>query len=171
MTVPLQRLRHVLAFLFMALAANFLVAQQQSPNRPALQRFTPEWSRADHAHTIPLRDMVPMKPREGHHEKPIRLLVPSAGKAGQDTALQTLAISAPSVGNVNSFAGVGQGDYGFSPNAAPPDTNLSVGATQVVQWVNESFAVFSKSGALLAGPPAGQTLVPAVSATHPRRVP
>src|SRR5712671_1150486 len=57
-----------------------------------------------------------------------------------------------------NFAGVGNGDYGFAPNAAPPDTNGAVGATQYVQWVNESFAVFSKTGALLQGPTAGNTV-------------
>ncbi len=36
---------------------------------------------------------------------------------------------------------------------APPDTNLAVGDTQVVQWVNICYAVYSKAtGALLAGP-------------------
>jgi hypothetical protein len=55
---------------------------------------------------------------------------------------------------------VGNGDYGFTPNSAPPDTNGAVGATQYVQWVNESFAVFNKStGAIAAGfPKAGNTL-------------
>jgi uncharacterized membrane protein len=57
-----------------------------------------------------------------------------------------------------NFAGVGNGDYGFTPNAAPPDTNGSVGATQYVHWVNTSFAVFNKSGTLLYGPAAGNTL-------------
>jgi hypothetical protein len=58
-----------------------------------------------------------------------------------------------------SIAGVGTGDYGFAPNAAPPDTNGAVGATQFVQWVNESFAVFDKTtGALLAGPTPGNAL-------------
>jgi hypothetical protein len=58
-----------------------------------------------------------------------------------------------------NFAGVGNGDYGFAPNAAPPDTNGAVGATQYVHWVNESFAVFNKStGALEFGPAAGNTL-------------
>jgi hypothetical protein len=53
-----------------------------------------------------------------------------------------------------NFAGVGNGDYGFTPNAAPPDTNGAVGATQYVQWVNESFAVFDKAtGAIAAGFP------------------
>jgi hypothetical protein len=67
-----------------------------------------------------------------------------------------------------NFAGVGDGDYGFTPNAAPPDTNAAVGATQVVQWVNESFAVFDKTnGALVKGPVAGNQLFQALGATHP----
>ena len=67
-----------------------------------------------------------------------------------------------------NFAGVGHGDYGFTPNAAPPDTNGAVGATQYVQWVNESFAVFSKStGALIKGPVAGNQLFQALGAAHP----
>lgn len=127
-----------------------------------------EWSKGDHAKTIPLRDMKPMIPeKEGHRDKPIRLLVPAAPTGAPDTALQTTAVTAPTVGNVTSFDGVGQGAFGFSPNAAPPDTNGAVGATQYVQWVNESFAVFSKAGVLLAGPTAGNTLFQALGATHP----
>lgn len=127
-----------------------------------------EWSKGDHAKTIPLRDMKPIIPeQEGHRDKPIRLLVPAPSTGAPDTALQTTAVSAPTVGNVFSFDGVGQGAFGFTPNAAPPDTNGAVGATQYVQWVNESFAVFSKAGALLAGPTAGNTLFQALGATHP----
>jgi hypothetical protein len=92
------------------------------------------------------------------HEHPARPL--ATGRPGlRDGALQTT--TGPRVATTAglSFAGVGAGDYGFSPNAAPPDPNLSVGATQVVQWVNESFAVFDKAtGALVHGPVAGNTL-------------
>ncbi len=127
-----------------------------------------EWSKGDHAKTIPLRDMARIQvEEEGHRDKPIRLLVPAAPTGAPDTALQTLAVTAPTVGNVNSFDGVGQGAFGFTPNAAPPDTNGAVGLTQYVQWVNESFAVFSKAGTLLAGPTAGNTLFQALGATHP----
>ena len=127
-----------------------------------------EWSKSDHAKTVPLRDIKPIIPeQEGHRDKPIRLLVPAPSTGAPDTALQTSAVTAPTVGNVTSFDGVGQGAFGFSPNAAPPDTNGAVGATQYVQWVNESFAVFSKAGTLLAGPPAGNTLFKALGATHP----
>src|SRR5262249_61194784 len=127
-----------------------------------------EWSKSDHAKTTPLRDMqrMPVK-EEGHRDKPIHLLVPAAPTGAPDTALQTQAVTAPTVGNVNSFDGVGQGAFGFTPNAAPPDTNGAVGLTQSVHWVNGSFAVFSKAGVLLAGPTAGNTLFQALGATHP----
>ena len=36
---------------------------------------------------------------------------------------------------------------------APPDTNASVGDTEIVEWVNYNFAVYDKmTGALLLGP-------------------
>jgi hypothetical protein len=58
-----------------------------------------------------------------------------------------------------SFDGVGVGLGSFSPTGVPPDPNGAVGATQYVQWVNTSFAVFDKStGALVYGPAAGNTL-------------
>src|SRR5215469_14523536 len=58
-----------------------------------------------------------------------------------------------------NFEGLGQGECGFNPDAAPPDTNASVGASQVVEWVNESFIVFNKTnGAVVYGPAAGNTL-------------
>jgi hypothetical protein len=58
-----------------------------------------------------------------------------------------------------SFDGVGSGFPGFTVGSAPPDTNGAVGATQYVQWVNSSFAVFNKStGAIVSGPTAGNSL-------------
>jgi hypothetical protein len=75
----------------------------------------------------------------------------------QQTAPLAPATHAPAIGL--GFEGLGNGALGFTPNAAPPDTNGAVGATQYVQWVNESFAVFNKStGALIAGPTAGNSL-------------
>lgn len=80
----------------------------------------------------------------------------------QSTHANTLAPTPnfPTVSTILNFAGVGNGDYGFAPNAAPPDTNGVVGATQYVQWVNESFAVFNKStGAIAPGfPKAGNSI-------------
>src|SRR5262245_43620703 len=143
MTVRFAKVTAVLVSLFV-ITASCASSLAQDKN---VKVEVAEWSGADHAETIPLRDMAPKPVKEGHHEgAPLRLLPRKGGPVGTpqgtpDTALQTLSISAPSVGNVNSFDGVGQGAFGFVPNAAPPDTNMAVGATQVVQWVNESFAV------------------------------
>ncbi|MBI2785644.1 MAG: hypothetical protein HYX60_04785 [Legionella longbeachae] len=55
-----------------------------------------------------------------------------------------------------NFLGLGVGFPGFTPSSFPPDTNASVGLTQVVQWVNTSFAIFDKStGLLVSGPTPG----------------
>lgn len=61
------------------------------------------------------------------------------------------------------FDGLGSGFTGpngtFSVRSAPPDTTGAAGTTQYVQWVNTSFAVFSKStGQAVYGPVAGNTL-------------
>jgi hypothetical protein len=57
------------------------------------------------------------------------------------------------------FEGLGNASLGFTVSSAPPDTNGAAGLTQYVQWVNSSFAIFNKStGALIAGPTAGNTL-------------
>ena len=86
---------------------------------------------------------------------------PQAGPVA-DAALQSSAVSAPTAlaPTVNlGFDGLGNGSLGFTVGSAPPDTNGAVGATQYVQWVNSSFAVFNKStGALIAGPTAGNQL-------------
>jgi hypothetical protein len=107
----------------------------------------------------PLRD-IPSRPRDKseHEAKPARGL-PTSGHDVADPVVQSAPGTAIASTPILNIAGVGNGDYGFTPNAAPPDTNGSVGATQYVQWVNESFAVFNKAtGALLMGPTAANTL-------------
>jgi hypothetical protein len=173
MRFPAATLKCAFAFLIVTLGVNFSTAQAQELTPLVPENPAPEWNAAVHAHTINLRDMPVMVHRgEKHEAAPLRVLPRLGMLAGpptpeQDMAVQSQVIAAPSIGNVTSFAGVGNGDYGFAPNAAPPDTNLAVGATQVVQWVNESFGVFSKSGVLLAGPTAGNTLYQALGASHP----
>lgn len=78
---------------------------------------------------------------------------------GPDGALQTTSLPTITLTTIAKFAGVGAGDYGFSPVATPPDTSGAVGATQYVQWVNTSFAVFDKAtGKLLLGPKPGNAI-------------
>ena len=102
-------------------------------------------------------------------DRPIRS-IPHGNPNRPDGALQGTAGPAAATTAGLGFPGVGNGDYGFTPNAAPPDTNGAAGTTQYVQWVNESFAVFDKStGALVLGPVAGNTLwssFPDNCATH-----
>jgi hypothetical protein len=84
-----------------------------------------------------------------------------------DFAAQTARITATS-GAAQTTAGLGLDGVGkgftgpqgaFTVQAAPPDTTGAVGATQYVQWVNSSFAVFDKAtGAAVYGPVAGNTL-------------
>ena len=114
----------------------------------------------EHDVSLPLAQMPPLQPKGGPRTKPLLLTHPGQPATNQpdpvvQTSIGSLAATSPGLG----FAGVGNGDYGFAPNAAPPDTNGAVGATQFVQWVNESFAVFDKtSGTKLYGPAAGNTL-------------
>lgn len=99
---------------------------------------------------------------EQKREKPLKLLPQPPGQQEPDTVVQ--ATPGPNVVTTApvGFPGVGAGDYGFSPNAAPPDTNMAVGPTQIVQWVNSSFIVLSKTGQVLKGPVAGNTLFAAL---------
>src|SRR5579872_3046547 len=135
--------------------AGWLCAQGRSPQ--------PEVSPAvKHDVSPPLRG-IPSAP---HHTAlpPDRPLRPVPQSVLQNNAPDPVVQSSPSplVGAIGvlNFAGVGNGDYGFTPDAAPPDTNGAVGATQYVQWVNESFAVFNKAtGAIVNGfPKTGNTL-------------
>ena len=58
-----------------------------------------------------------------------------------------------------NILGLGSGFPGFNAFYAPPDANAAVGATQVVETVNLSFAVFNKSnGSALEGPVALSSL-------------
>lgn len=111
----------------------------------------------------PIRSFAPgFSPGGENRDKPLRRFSTKGSPGPQpDTALQS-SVSGPAVATASglTFAGVGNGDYGFGVNAAPPDTNGAVGATQYVQWVNESFAVFDKrTGTIAPGfPRAGNTL-------------
>jgi hypothetical protein len=107
----------------------------------------------------PLRDMKVPPGLQLRHERPHRHIPRDLHANAVDPVVQATASALVATTAGLNFAGVGNGDYGFTPNAAPPDTNGAVGDTQYVQWVNESFAVFDKvTGALVHGPVAGNTL-------------
>src|SRR5262249_34436355 len=73
--------------------------------------------------------------------------------APPDGALPTVPQPFANFGPVTAFPGLGNSFAGFTVQFAPPDTNAAVGSTQVVETVNVSYEVFTKStGAPLAGP-------------------
>jgi hypothetical protein len=125
----------------------------------------------------PLRNVNPIPPpkkgenddAEGHRE-PVRPPRPVdiGGPEGFRQNSFGPITSAPTATGA-SFDGIGVGLGGFTPASNPPDVNGHVGPTQYVQWNNTSFAVFSKAGALLYGPAAGNTLFQSLGgpcATH-----
>ena len=109
-----------------------------------------------HDTSLPLRDMVlPAQANVGApqvipwHPRPGLPFISSE----PDSVLQDSATGGPSVGplvgtaNLFSFGGISNRD-----NTAPPDTNASVGATQIIETVNTSYQVFTKTGVSLLGP-------------------
>jgi hypothetical protein len=140
----------------------FLLAVMSGRAEPQQQVSAPQVQQAiKHDVSPPLRDIArPPQPRAIREAEPVRRLPVQLSPVQQEDSV-VQAVVGPLVGTTPglNFAGVGKGDYGFSPDAAPPDTNGAVGATQFVQWVNESYAVFNKStGALVLGPIAGNSL-------------
>ena len=112
----------------------------------------------------PLRDMATeVAPQMGFHlASPVKFphleTLTQSGQQEQpsDGALQTVPGPAIAATLGLNLLGLGSGFPGYSVPDAPPDVNLAVGDTQVLQWVNVSYAVFNKtSGAVIAGPIAG----------------
>ena len=111
--------------------------------------------------SAPLRDLakLPATPQYGFHEAnpvhriPMRPAAPVVDRVEQNTAggstNYTIGIN---------VLGVGTGFPNYTVPDAPPDTNMAVGDTQLVQWVNVSYAVFDKSGNALTGAILGNTL-------------
>src|SRR6266852_3067453 len=117
-----------------------------------------------HDVSLPLSEMIKHAPPpslEMREVEPLKRipLPPGLTPLEEDPVRQISSVGLMTPTPTLNFEGLGNGQYGFTVNSAPPDTNGTVGATQYVQWVNTSFAIFNKSsGALIAGPTAGNTL-------------
>ena len=122
-----------------------------------------------HDVSAPLSEMIKNAPKASAHAKheaePLRRIPLPPGLAGaavvEDPVRQrtTSSIAAAAPASSLNFDGLGNGQLGFTVNSAPPDTNGAIGATQYVQIVNSSFAVFNKTtGAKVAGPSTTNTL-------------
>ena len=147
------------SLLFTALCAVVLMPALARAQNPIAEERRPTVSRPDREDVSPaLRTITPKRHVSTNPEHELKRL-PAQASGGQDSlAVNGTSPSAATTATGNSFDGVGIGG-GYTPDAAPPDTNGAVGATQYVQWVNEDFAVYDKaSGARLYGPAAGNTL-------------
>lgn len=84
--------------------------------------------------------------------------VPAFSAGGVDKALQSKpVVTSATVTAGSGFDGVGTTLPGFTMTGEPSDSNLSVGATQVVQWANTMYAIWDKTGLLQFGPTNGNT--------------
>src|SRR5882724_9284164 len=105
----------------------------------------------------PVRDLKPVEgrgmPPFVHPPRPIprpqqALIV--------DPVVQSTAPAAVMPATSSNFLGVGNGFTGpsgsFSVQGAPSDANMAAGPNHIVQAVNSSYAVFSKTGTVIAGP-------------------
>ncbi len=113
----------------------------------------------------PIRDLPnQLAPQYGFHLAPpvlrpkLQRLMELARhpQAVHDAALQRELGPLVSASIGLNLLGVGNGFDNYHVPDAPTDVNLAVGDTQVVQWVNVSFAIFDKTtGKVLKGPTLG----------------
>jgi len=69
-----------------------------------------------------------------------------------DRAEQSSAPASVNYSIIANILGVGHGFPNYSVPDAPPDTTMAVGDTQIVQWVNVSYTVCSKTSPYTCGP-------------------
>jgi hypothetical protein len=121
-----------------------------------------------HDISAPLAELDRMTPAQPHRFTPRMLKIlptappinaPAFPELVPDPAVQQTSPPPVAATLGLNIDGLGQGQYGFLLEFSPPDSNGAVGATQYLQWVNASFAVFDKAtGALVAGPTEGNAL-------------
>jgi hypothetical protein len=150
------------------LAVYWLLPAAVAQAIPTIQRGAEVKPEVHHDTSIPLRDMPPAQHHSGQLApklRPIPRPQPSAPVA--EPLLQSSQSTRPNMQSLAptallDFDGVGNGFSGpqgsFVVQGAPPDTNGAAGPNHYVQIVNSDFAIFNKSGTVLYGPVAINTL-------------
>ena len=97
---------------------------------------------------------LPQAPQYGFHEaNPVRRVPKRSFGQVVDTVEQSsIVVPAANYSVGANFLGVGNGFPDYSVPDAPPDTNMAVGDTQIVQWVNVSYTVCQKTSPYTCGP-------------------
>ncbi len=156
-----KRIGIYLVALSVLMLAFLPMAAQEKSNPPMTVRHADQF-----AISPPLRELIANQPPRivyGYHEaNPVRWVNFHPGRQ-LGPAVDPVEQGSPGgVASINlglNLLGVGTGFPNYTVPDAPPDTNAAVGDTEVVEWVNVSYAVFSKTtGAILAGPIEGNTL-------------
>jgi hypothetical protein len=147
-----------LTSVFLLICASTLAATSQKPGIKATVIHATRFEVSP-----PLRDIPPVPPsaEEQEAEPPLRLPWSTPPRSGKDPLLQSFTPSTPTVlipSPSANFPGLGQGFPGITINFAPPDTNMAVGPNHIIQIVNASLVVFSKTGTTILAPRAIQTL-------------
>src|SRR2546425_3890614 len=130
----------VFAVIGFGLCAQKLVAQRAQPTV-----ITQPWVIHESKHektNFPMRKM-PQIVSEQRQSPPVHRFMKSEPRVSQlrDSAIQ--AVTVPSaITQGSNFEGLGAGLPGTRFFGDPPDTNLSVGGNQIVEVINDEFAVF-----------------------------
>jgi hypothetical protein len=90
-------------------------------------------------------DQAPLIPHEFQAKPLPQRVMPGAAVEQQDQAEQLFTLPAVSATISHNFDGMADSANGSAGLSVPPDSNLAVGATQVVEVINTAYAVFSKS--------------------------
>jgi hypothetical protein len=133
-----------------ALVALLLPHRVAASERPTL---------LSHAVSPPVRDMPPQARHGGELEEKARARRPPHQASGNvvDPVVQTSTPTAAAAQGLGQWEGLGTGYPGFTLTGVPPDPNIAVGPNHIVQWVNNAFMVFDKSGAPLMQAPVDDT--------------
>jgi Abnormal spindle-like microcephaly-assoc'd, ASPM-SPD-2-Hydin len=113
----------------------------------------PSFAQSERVSDLPIAQ--PLFAGEEIHEPgagPLRFKTAVGPYQQEDPVLQKQALPLVSATPGVDFNGIP------SPGYVPSDSNLAVGPKEIVEVVNVSFAVYSKSGSILAGPTDIQTL-------------
>ena len=132
----------VLGMSLLLLCGPTLSAQDNSSPKPTVRHAVVSEVSA------PLRELAKLPARPQYAIQVSNLVRRSQRRAVGpvvDTVEQSVAGSGSNFSVELSVPGVGSGFPGFISTFNYPDDNLAVGDTQIVQWVNNSYAVFDKS--------------------------
>jgi hypothetical protein len=114
-----------------------------------------------YAHTPPLSELMklPQPMQCGFHEaNPVRFIAKRNSGTSADPVQQSELAAASHYSILANVLGIGNGFPGYTVSDAPPDTNMAVGQTQIVQWVNVSFTVCDKATLTCGAATLGNTL-------------